>query len=92
MIFFLQVLYLYEYTSLTLSFFTEVPVLYQESDRLCICVLGISNATLSTILLLNFGTVPTMLYFFDFHLIAGCEKTCTMMYRLLLPTSELKLK
>ena len=92
MICFLKALYLYEYTSLTLSHCTEVPMLCQESGRSCICVLGISNVTLSTIFLLNFGTVTTMWYFFDYHLIVGCEKTCTMMHRLLLLTSELKFK
>jgi hypothetical protein len=60
MIFFLKALYLYAYTSLTLSHFTEVPELCQESDRSCICVLGISNVTISTIFLLNFETVPTI--------------------------------
>jgi hypothetical protein len=38
MIFFLKSLYLYEYTSLTLSVFNEVPVLCQESDgRVYVC-------------------------------------------------------
>jgi hypothetical protein len=32
----------YNPTSLTPSLFTEVPVLSQESERSCICVLGIS--------------------------------------------------
>ena len=34
--------------SLTPPRFIEVPVTSQESERLCICVLGISNLTLST--------------------------------------------
>jgi len=78
---FLQALYLYEYT-----------VLSQESKRSYVCVLRISNLPLSTIFLLNFGTVPTMWYFFDFHFIIGCENTIMMIYRLLLLTTGLKLQ
>ena len=78
---------IYIYTSLTPSLFIEVPVLSQESERSCIYVLGISNLPISTIFLLNFGTVPTVWYF-----LIGCEKTSMMMYRLLLLTAELKLQ
>lgn len=52
--------------SLTPPWFIEVPVTCQESDQLCIFVLGISNFTLSTTIvffLLNFGTFPTVRYF-----------------------------
>jgi hypothetical protein len=37
------------------------------------CVIGISNLHISTIFLLNAGTVPTVWYIF-FHLITGYEK------------------
>ena len=46
------------YTSLTPSLFIEVPELSQEGSF--ICVLGISNLHISTIFLLNVGTVPTV--------------------------------
>ena len=41
----------------------------QESQQscTCTCVLGISILPLSTIFQLDFGTVPTMGYFFVFH-------------------------
>jgi hypothetical protein len=54
------------YTSLTPSLFIEVPELSQKG--LFICVLGVSNLHISTIFLLNAGTVPTMWYiFFSFY-------------------------
>ena len=40
---FLKTMASYNPTTLTPSLFTEVPVLSQESERSCICVLGISN-------------------------------------------------
>jgi hypothetical protein len=40
---FLKTMASYNPTSLTPSLFTEVPVLSQESERSCICVLGISQ-------------------------------------------------
>jgi len=46
--------------SLTPSLLIVVPVLSQESDRSCICVLGIPNLPISTIYLLNFRTVQTV--------------------------------
>ena len=46
------------YTSLTPSLFIEVPDLSQDGSF--ICVLGISNLHISTIFLLNVGTVPTV--------------------------------
>jgi hypothetical protein len=53
------------YTSLTPSFFIEVPELSQEGSF----VLGISNLRISTIFLLNVGTVPTVWYIYPFYLI-----------------------
>ena len=55
------------YSSLTPSLFIEVPELSQEGSF--ICVLGISNLHISTIFLLNVGTVLTF-----FHFIIGYEK------------------
>jgi hypothetical protein len=49
-------------SSLTLSLFTEVFVPSQESEKSCICVLEVSILPLSTIFLLDFGTVPTVWY------------------------------
>ena len=46
------------YSSLTPPLFIEVPELSQEESF--ICVLGISNLHISTIFLLNVGTVPTV--------------------------------
>ena len=46
------------YTSLTPSLFIEVPDLSQDGSF--ICVLGLSNEHISTIFLLNVGTVPTV--------------------------------
>jgi hypothetical protein len=46
------------YTRLTPSLFIEVPELRQEGSF--ICVLGLSNLHISTIFLLNAGTVPTV--------------------------------
>ena len=54
------------YTSLTPSLFIEVHDLSQDGSF--ICVLGISNLHISTIFLLNVGTVPTVWYiFFSFY-------------------------
>ena len=49
--------------------FIEVPVTTPESDRsrTRICVLGVSILFLSTILLLDFGNVLTIWYFFYFN-------------------------
>jgi hypothetical protein len=49
------------YTSLTPSLSIEVPKLSQEGSF--ICVLGISNLHISTIFLLNAGTVLTFFHF-----------------------------
>jgi hypothetical protein len=65
---FLKTMVSYNPTSLTLSLFTEVPVLSQESERSCICVLGISNLLISTIFLLNFWNFSDSVIFF-FHFI-----------------------
>ena len=43
--------------------FIEVPVPSQESERSCICVLGVSNLPKIKIFLLEFGPVPTVWYF-----------------------------
>ena len=59
------------YTNLTPSLFIEVPELSQEGSF--ICVLSISNLHISTIFLLNAGTVPTVCYIFV-HFIIGYEK------------------
>jgi hypothetical protein len=47
--------------------FIDVHVPSQKSGRSCICVLGVSILHLSTILILNFGTVLTVWYFFLFY-------------------------
>ena len=70
----------YNPTSLTPSLFTEVPVLSQESERSCICVLGISNLPISTIFLLNFWNFSDSVIFKK-KIIIGCEKRIMMLYR-----------
>jgi hypothetical protein len=60
--------------SLTPSLFIEVPELSQEGS--CICLLGISNLHISTIFLLNVGTVRQCDIYF-FHFIIGYEKKPT---------------
>jgi hypothetical protein len=55
--------------SLTPPLFIEMPVPSQESERSCNCLLGVSVVPLSTIFLLEFGTVPTVWYFFVFRFI-----------------------
>ena len=39
-------------------------ILTQESERSCVCVLGVSILPLSTALLFDFGIMPTMWYVF----------------------------
>jgi hypothetical protein len=46
--------------SLTSPLFTEVPVPSQTSEGSCICVLGVLILNLSTILIFDFGIVPTL--------------------------------
>ena len=70
----------YNSNSLTPSLFTEGPVLSQESEQSCICVLGISNLPISTIFLLNFWNFSDSVIFF-LNFIIGCEKRIMMMYR-----------
>jgi hypothetical protein len=53
-------------TSLTQPFIIEVPVPSQESQRSCICV---SILPFYSIFQLNFGTVPTVWYFFPIELL-----------------------
>jgi len=55
-------------TSLTPPPFIEVSV-PRESERSCICVLGVSILPLSTILIFGFGIVPTLRYFWFFTLL-----------------------
>ena len=77
---FLKTMASYNPTSLTPSPFTEVPVLSQESERSCICVLVISNLLISTIFLLTFWNFSdSVICFLKF--IIGCEKRIMMMYR-----------
>ena len=61
---FLKTMASYNPTSLTPSPFTEVPVLSQESERSCICVLVISNLLISTIFLLTFWNFSDSVIFF----------------------------
>ena len=75
---FLKTMASYNPTSLTPSLFTEVPVLSQESERSCICVLGISNLPISTIFLLNFWNFSDDVILI-FHFIIDCEKRIIMM-------------
>ena len=58
----------------------------QESDRSCISMLGVSILHLSTILVLDFGTVSTILYFlfsfyyhWNFIKITYCNDGCLVM-------------
>ena len=53
-------------TKLTPPFCIEVPVLSQESERSCICVLRVSILPPCTIFLSDFGTV-SIVWFFSFH-------------------------
>ena len=53
-------------SSLTPSLSIEVPVPSTESERSCICVLGVS---ISTMLVLDFGPVSTVWYLSVFHFI-----------------------
>jgi hypothetical protein len=52
-------------TSLPLPLFIEVPVTSQECERSCICVLVVLILLHSTILILDFGNVLTVVFFFD---------------------------
>ena len=56
-------------TSLALPLVIEVPVSSQESEKSCICVLGVSTLPMSTILMFDVGIVPTLWYFLFFILI-----------------------
>ena len=53
-----------------MSHFIEMPVPSHESERSCICVLGV-DVFLSTIFLLDFWTVPTEWYF-SFFILSIC--------------------
>ena len=66
--YFFKTMVSYNPTSLTSSFFTEVPVLSQESESSCICVLGISNLPISTIFLFNFWNFSdSVIFLFSFY-------------------------
>jgi hypothetical protein len=54
---------------LTTPLFIEMPVPSQKSERSCICVLGLSILPLSTFLIFDFGSVPTVWYFFVFFIL-----------------------
>jgi hypothetical protein len=49
--------------------FIEMPVPSPKSERSCICVLGLSILPLSTFLIFDFGSVPTVWYFLFFYFI-----------------------
>ena len=71
---FLKTMASYNPTSLTSSLFTEVPVLIQESEWSCICVLGISHFHISTIFLLNFWNFSDDVILFFIILIQVVKK------------------
>jgi hypothetical protein len=62
---FLKTIASYNPTRLTPSLFTEIHVLSQESERSCICFLGIYNLPISTIFLLNFWNFSDSVIFFS---------------------------
>ena len=53
-------------TSLTPPRFTKVPVLSQESERPCMCVLWLSIAPLPTILIFDLKIIPTVWKYLSF--------------------------
>ena len=61
-------------TSLATPLFIEVPVTSQESEWSRVFVLGVSILHLSTLLLLDFGTVPAKCYLFVLHFISITRK------------------
>jgi len=65
-------------TRLTLTLFIEVPVSSQYSKRSCICVFGVSNLSLSAVLIFHFGIVPRVWYclFFILELFREWGITC----------------
>ena len=67
---------------LTLSHFIEVSEPRQGSDWSPVCVLCVSIVLLSTILIFNYGVVPTLFYFFIFNF--GVVPTLILIYRLAL--------
>ena len=78
MLVFIKTMASYNPTSLTPSLLTKVPVISQESEWSCICVLGISHFPISTIFLFNFWNFSDDVILF-FHFIIGCEKRIMMM-------------
>jgi hypothetical protein len=59
-------------SSLALTLFIEAPVLSQETERSCICVLVVPILPLSTIFLMDFGAVPTVWYFLSLIFLNLC--------------------
>ena len=51
--------------------FKEVSVPSQESERSCICMLGVSILPLSMILIFDFGIVPTIVLQMYLQLLLG---------------------
>ena len=51
------------------TFLIEVDISSQESERSCICVLGVSTLLISTTLIYDFKFDPTVWYFVGFHFI-----------------------
>ena len=56
-------------TVLTTPLFIEMPVSSPKSERSCICVLELSILPLSTFLIFDFGSVPTVWYFLFFFIL-----------------------
>ena len=85
---FLKTMTSYNSTSLTPSLFTEVPVLSQESERSCICVLEVMYMCVRGIEFAYFYdfSIEFLEFFrqcdiFFFHFITGCEIRIMMMYQ-----------
>ena len=81
-------------TSWTSSRFIELSVPSQESERSCICVVEVSILPLSASLHLDFGTVPTVCYFWGFFCILWHQKrfvfTLFIYYLIYLHTGQTK--
>ena len=85
---FLKTMASYNPTSLTPSLFTEVPVLSQESEQSCTCVLEVMYMCARDIEFAYFYdfSIECLELFrqcdiFYFHFIIGCEKRFIKMYR-----------
>jgi len=64
--------------SLSPPFFIDVPVPSQESERSCICVLGVSILPLSTIL--RFDSPESVVFFFFFKFYSNRIKSSDLFY------------